>query len=142
MCCQLRHKPIFDRIEYLCARSLMDRARDFGSWGWGFDSLRARQKMLTFDEMNWFVYILECNDKTLYTGVTTNLIKREKVHNNGNGAKSLLGRLPVKSVHSEVYNTRSEALKREYEIKTWKREKKLELIRSGSSMVEQRTLNP
>ena len=42
MCCQLRHRPIFDRIEYLCARSLMDRARDFGSWGWGFDSLRAR----------------------------------------------------------------------------------------------------
>ena len=100
----------------------MDRARDFGSWGWGFDSLRARI------DMNWFLYILECSDKSLYTGITIDLTKREKVHNSGRGAKSLLGKRPVKIVHSEVYNTRNEALKREYEIKTWKREKKLELI--------------
>lgn len=92
--------------------------------------------------MSWFVYILECRDKTLYTGITINLEKRETAHNMGKGAKSILGRRPVKIVYSEVYNTRIEASKREYEIKTWKRDKKLELIRSGSSMVEQRTLNP
>lgn len=92
--------------------------------------------------MNWFVYILECKDSTLYTGITIDRKKREEAHNAGKGAKAILGRRPVKIVYSEVYNTRVEALRREHEIKTWRREKKLELIRSGSSMVEQRTLNP
>ena len=76
----------------------------------------------------WYVYILECSDGSLYTGITIDLKKREEMHNSGKGSKSLLGKRPVKIVHSEVYNTSSDALKREHEIKTWKREKKLELI--------------
>ncbi len=89
-----------------------------------------------------YVYIVKCSDESLYTGITDDLKRRVNEHNNKRGAKSLKGKLPVILVYQEEYKTKSEALKREYEIKTWKREKKLELIRSGSSMVEQRTLNP
>lgn len=89
-----------------------------------------------------YVYIVKCSDESLYTGITDDLKRRVNEHNSKRGAKSLKGKLPVILVYQEEYKTKSEALKREYEIKTWKREKKLELIRSGSSMVEQRTLNP
>ncbi len=89
-----------------------------------------------------YVYIVKCSDESLYTGITDNTERRVNEHNSKRGAKSLKGKLPVVLVYQEAYETKSEALKREYEIKTWKREKKLELIRSGSSMVEQRTLNP
>ena len=85
-----------------------------------------------------YVYIVKCSDESLYTGITDDLKRRVNEHNNKRGAKSLKGKLPVILVYQEEYKTKSEALKREYEIKTWKREKKLELIRSGSSMVEQK----
>ncbi len=78
--------------------------------------------------MNWFVYILKCSDESLYTGITVDLDKRVKVHNAGKGSKSLLGRRPVSLVFSELYNSRSEALKREAEIKSWNRDKKIRLI--------------
>lgn len=77
-----------------------------------------------------YVYILQCIDGTLYTGYTNDLNKRIQVHNTGKGAKYTRGRLPVKLVYSEEFNTKSEALKREYHIKTMKRKSKLELINS------------
>ncbi|HVT01028.1 MAG TPA: GIY-YIG nuclease family protein, partial [Patescibacteria group bacterium] len=49
-------------------------------------------------------------------------------HNKGKGAKSLKGKLPVRLVYKEVFETKSEALKREIEIKNWPRSKKLDLI--------------
>jgi putative endonuclease len=67
--------------------------------------------------MDWYVYILECSDKSLYTGITNNIEKRIKTHNAGKGSKSLLGKLPVKLVYSEKADNRSEALKREAVIK-------------------------
>ena len=75
-----------------------------------------------------YVYIVKCSDESLYTGITDNIKRRVNEHNSKRGAKSLKGKLPVILVHLEEYETKSEALKREYEIKTWKREKKLELI--------------
>jgi len=78
--------------------------------------------------MNWFVYIVECEDKSLYTGITNNVGKRIWEHNNKIGAKSLRGKLPVKLIYKETYNNHQEAAKREREIKGWRREKKLELI--------------
>lgn len=77
-----------------------------------------------------YVYILQCIDGTLYTGYTNDLNKRIQVHNSGKGAKYTRGRLPVKLVYSEEFNTKSEALKREYAIKLMKRKRKLELINS------------
>ena len=80
--------------------------------------------------MSWYLYIVEARDKSLYTGITTNIENRIKKHNNGTGAKSLLGKRPVTLKYIEKFETRSLALKRESEIKAWKREKKLQLIKS------------
>lgn len=77
-----------------------------------------------------FVYILECKDGTLYTGWTTDLQKRIKQHNSGEGAKYTRARLPVELKYFEKCDSREEALQREYFIKKLSRQKKLELINS------------
>jgi putative endonuclease len=79
--------------------------------------------------MNYFVYILNCKDKTLYTGITNNLEKRLKAHNSlKSGAHYTKIRRPVKLIYSEKYNNKSKALKRELEIKNLTRLEKLKLI--------------
>lgn len=78
--------------------------------------------------MPHFVYIVQGSDDSFYTGYTNNLLKRVEMHNEKKGSKSLRGKLPVKLVHSEEYKTKSEALKREAEIKTFTHAKKLSLI--------------
>ena len=79
--------------------------------------------------MKNYVYILECSDKTLYTGTTRNLDKRVREHNGtGAGAKYTKGRRPVKLVYVETCHTLSVALKREAAIKRLSRAKKLLLI--------------
>ncbi|ADL11600.1 GIY-YIG nuclease family protein [Acetohalobium arabaticum] len=82
--------------------------------------------------MGHYVYILRCADETLYTGYTTDLDRRVKEHNQGQGAKYTRGRKPVELVYSEEYRTRSSAQKREYEIKTYSRQKKLDLVKNSS----------
>ncbi len=77
---------------------------------------------------NWYVYIIECKDKRLYTGITDNLERRIKQHNCGCGCRFTKFRFPVKLIHSEIFLTKELALKREAEIKGWKKERKLELI--------------
>ena len=76
---------------------------------------------------DWFVYILECGDGSLYTGIARDLDARIKTHNEGTGAKYTRGRLPVKLVYSEATNDRSSALRREHEIKQLPRQSKLVL---------------
>ena len=84
--------------------------------------------------MNYYIYILECSDKTLYTGYTNNLDNRIKAHNEGNGAKYTKSRLPVKLVYSEAFDDKKEAMSREWYIKhKLTREEKLELIKKGKS---------
>ncbi|MDD5626179.1 MAG: GIY-YIG nuclease family protein [Patescibacteria group bacterium] len=79
--------------------------------------------------MSYFVYILECADKSLYAGATNNLEKRLKQHNNSKcGAHYTKLRRPVILKYSEIYKTLKKARKREAEIKTWDRTKKLTLI--------------
>lgn len=78
----------------------------------------------------YYVYILKCRDKTLYTGSTNDLENRLKAHNTGKGAKYTRGRGPVEIVYQETYPDKSTALKREAKIKRYSREKKLDLIRS------------
>lgn len=75
-----------------------------------------------------YTYIVECKDKTLYTGWTNDLQKRIKTHNDGKGAKYTKSRLPVRLVYYEVYKTKQEAMRREYEIKQLTREQKKKLI--------------
>lgn len=79
--------------------------------------------------MLYFVYILKCSDTTLYTGITTDLLRRLDEHNNSKkGAKYTSLRRPVELVYSEKAEDRSSASKREREIKKMKKLKKLELI--------------
>lgn len=73
----------------------------------------------------WYVYILECADGTLYTGITKNLEKRIAQHNEGKGAKYTRGRGPLTLVKSFTLNSKSEALKLEYKIKKLSKEEKL-----------------
>ncbi|MEZ0208903.1 MAG: GIY-YIG nuclease family protein, partial [Candidatus Paceibacterota bacterium] len=76
----------------------------------------------------FFAYILSCNDGTLYIGSTNNLEKRLYSHNNlKSGAHYTKIRRPVQLAYSEQFETFSEAKKREAELKTWTREKKLSL---------------
>lgn len=81
--------------------------------------------------MPYYVYILKCADKTLYAGSTNNLPNRIKKHNQGKGSKYTRARLPVKLVYYDKYNTLKLARQREYQIKGWRKEKKLNLIRYG-----------
>ena len=76
----------------------------------------------------WYLYILKCSDGSLYTGITQDIHRRIKIHNDGKGAKYTRCRLPVSLLYSEIKLTKSEALKRELQIKAWPREKKLALI--------------
>jgi len=81
--------------------------------------------------MKYFTYILECADKTLYVGCTNNLEKRLIQHNTSkSGAHYTKIRRPVILKHQERFKTLREARRREAEIKKWKREEKLSLIKS------------
>ena len=82
--------------------------------------------------MNNFVYIILCADNTLYTGWTVDLEARIKAHNAGNGAKYTRGRGPVTLVYSESFETKSDAMRREMEIKKLSRIEKLQLIEQQS----------
>ena len=78
--------------------------------------------------MNWVVYILRCADGSLYTGITNDLDRRMSEHEAGQGAKYTRGRGPLVLVYSENCEGRGEASKRENEIKSLRRDQKLELI--------------
>jgi len=77
---------------------------------------------------NWFLYILKCGDDSLYTGITNNVEKRLEAHNSGKGAKYTRGRLPLEIVYKEVLASKSDALKREIEVKSLTRQEKERLI--------------
>lgn len=76
-----------------------------------------------------YTYLLQCADGTLYCGWTRNLENRVRTHNAGRGAKYTRSRLPVKLAYSEAYETREEAMRREWQIKRMTRAQKEELIR-------------
>ncbi len=76
----------------------------------------------------WSVYILRCNDGTLYTGITNNLDKRIASHSSGQGSKYTRSRLPVELVYQEQANNRSAATRRELEIKRWSRADKMKMV--------------
>jgi putative endonuclease len=82
-------------------------------------------------ETSYVVYLLECADGTLYTGVTTDIARRVAEHNEGEkGAKYTRARRPVKVVYEETCASRSEAQKREAEIRKLSRGEKLALAQS------------
>ena len=79
-------------------------------------------------EKKWYVYILQCADDTLYTGITDDLQRRLTAHNLGKGAKYTKGRGPVTIRYQEPHTDRASASRREYQIKALSRKEKLDLI--------------
>ena len=124
-----------------CLRSLTDRVLVFGTGGGGSIPLEGaaslcvlrKRTVFSVNAMNWYIYIVECSDKSLYTGISPNPKHREDKHNLKLGAKSLRGKLPVKLVYQELYNNQSDAARRERQIKSWHRKYKLKLIKKGKS---------
>jgi putative endonuclease len=83
---------------------------------------------------------MRCSDDSLYTGITRNIKKRIWQHNySKRGAKSVKGKLPVKLIYNEEYSTIDEALRREKEIKGWKKEKKEYLIMNALALRSETT---
>ncbi|HEY4484566.1 MAG TPA: GIY-YIG nuclease family protein [Candidatus Paceibacterota bacterium] len=77
----------------------------------------------------YFIYLIECGDKSIYTGITTDVKRRFDEHKNGKGGHYTKSKRVIRVLHTEQLKTRSEALKREAEIKSWNRNKKLVLIK-------------
>lgn len=75
----------------------------------------------------WYLYILECKDGSLYTGITNSLDARMKAHLSGKGAKYTKSHRPVRLVYTEILETKSDALKREMAVKGLSRDEKLML---------------
>lgn len=80
------------------------------------------------EEKKHYVYILKCSNDSLYTGWTTDLQARIKAHNEGVGAKYTRSHRPVELVYYETFKSRSDALKREAQIKKLRRTEKLILL--------------
>ncbi|HRN86616.1 MAG TPA: GIY-YIG nuclease family protein [Candidatus Dojkabacteria bacterium] len=75
------------------------------------------------------LYILLCRDNSLYTGVAKDIEERLEVHNSGKGSKYVNSRKPFKLIYTECFESWSEALKREIEIKKWSREEKINRLK-------------
>ncbi len=76
----------------------------------------------------WYLYILRCGDNTLYTGITVDVEKRFAAHSAGRGAKYTRGRGPLELVYRERCGTHSDALKREWIVKSMNRHQKEKMI--------------
>ena len=79
------------------------------------------------DDSAWHIYLVQCADGSLYTGIARDLQERLAAHNAGTGAKYTRSRLPVALVYSETVADRSTALRREYAIKQLSRAQKAQL---------------
>lgn len=84
----------------------------------------------------WGVYIILCVDGCLYTGITTDIVRRWEQHCKLKGAKYFRAHIPKKLVYYEPGHSHSSAAKREIGIKKLKRPKKLQLIRSSTNKLE------
>lgn len=81
----------------------------------------------------WWVYIIRCSDGSLYTGITTDLERRLQEHRRGAGAKYFRGREPLEIAWSEACADRSQASRREAQIKGMARREKLRLIEAQAA---------
>lgn len=87
---------------------------------------RSRRAILVLQ--HWYTYIVRCRDGSFYVGITNNVITRVGKHNLGLGSKYVFSRRPVELVYSEEFKNKSEARKRELQIKGWTRRKKELLV--------------
>jgi putative endonuclease len=90
--------------------------------------------MTTTRSPDHYVYVVQCSDDSFYTGYTTDVQRRVREHDAGEGAKYTRGRTPVELVHVEGFDSKSAAMSREYEIKQLSRAEKERLV--GNTAVE------
>jgi len=83
----------------------------------------------------YYVYLIQCEDGSFYTGITTNVERRFKEHQTKNGGWHTKLHKAIKLLYTEQYPTKHKALKREKQIKGWRREKKLNLIKFGKPVI-------
>ena len=83
----------------------------------------------------YFVYLIQCGDGTFYPGIAKDVERRFLEHQAGKGARYTRARKVVKILHTEKFNDKSRALRREAQIKGWRREKKLNLIKFGKPVL-------
>lgn len=84
-----------------------------------------------------YAYMVRCVDDTIYSGYSTDPINREMVHNSGKGAKYTRNRLPVKLIHVEIFENKSDAMKREWQFKQLTHLQKEELAKSKVNCISQ-----
>ena len=82
----------------------------------------------------WYLYIIECRDGTLYTGITNDLDRRLAQHNRGTASRYTRSRVPVTLMHKERCLTKSSALKKEYAVKSLSRREKEKYIRTKRAL--------
>jgi putative endonuclease len=99
--------------------------------GWYTQGVKQRPQTEPAPDTSFYVYILECNDGSLYTGMTNDLAARFKTHQEGKGGRYTRSRGVKRMAYSESGLTRSEALKREAAIKQLSKVKKKELCASS-----------
>ena len=83
----------------------------------------------------YFVYLILCKDNSIYTGVTDNIERRFNEHSTKSGGWHTKLYPAIKVLRTEEFQTKTEALKREKQIKGWRREKKLNLIKFGKPII-------
>ncbi len=90
---------------------------------------------------DWYVYLLRCSDNTLYTGITTDVARRIREHNDGGplGARYTRNKRPVRLMYQEPAKSRSHATLREYEIKRLSREQKEAFIRKSEGKAQSKS---
>ena len=100
----------------------------------GTQELRTTTRSLSGVSVHW-IYVIECADGSFYTGYTTDVERRVREHDRGEGAKYTRGRTPVELVHAERFESKSAAMSREYEVKQLTRREKERLVESAGGAV-------
>ncbi len=85
---------------------------------------------------DWYLYFVRCGDGSLYTGVTTDVDRRFKAHQEAQGAKYLKGRGPLALVYREKIGDKRLAFRAEHAVKRWPKSRKEKLVRAGSGCLE------
>ncbi len=96
------------------------------------DGMRAKEEAASANAAVWSLYILECSDGSFYTGVTNDLDRRFRMHQDGKASRFTRTRRPVVLVYSETCGTRSQALTRECAVKALGRPAKEALVARGT----------
>lgn len=82
----------------------------------------------------WYLYLVRCNDGSLYTGISTDVARRIEAHRSNRGARRLRGRGPLELVYAYPLGDRSEAQRVEYRVKRLSRHDKERLVRGEFSL--------